>query len=375
MTALNDPTAPQTLLRAPRLRVLSGTTEIPGVISFRVDTNNQRQAGGYAVDISTPPGSTFTTAWWGSQSSIRLTVQAAILAPGAAVSGAAWQTLIVGDADTVEADPITGIVRVMGRDLTALLIDKKTADTYQNQTASQVATLLAQGVGLTPVVTATTTLVGTYYQQDHTRTSLNQFSNATTEWDLLTYLADQEQFDVFVQGTSLYFQPKTLPTAPPYELLYTPGTVATFNGKSLKLHRSMTLAKDIKVTVRSWSSKAKSSVTVTLRGSIATNAGAVVELGPPQTYVFVKPGLTHAQATVYAQQKLNELSKHERVVSIDMPGELTLTPRDMVSLSGTASNWDQVYYVDAISRSMSWTGFSETLRIKNHSPLDQAIVS
>jgi hypothetical protein len=109
-----------------------------------------------------------------------------------------------------------GRLQIEGRDLSSRLIENKTQEAFVNQTSSQVATTLAQRRGLTPQVTATTTLVGRYYQQDHVRDSLNQFSRTTTEWDLLIYLAQREGFDVFVKGTTLYFQPTTDPSADPY---------------------------------------------------------------------------------------------------------------------------------------------------------------
>jgi hypothetical protein len=88
-----------------------------------------------------------------------------------------------------------------------------------------------------------------------------------------------------------------------------------------------------------------------------------------QRYVFVKPNLTQAQALQFGQQMLAELTKHERIVEVTMPGELTLTPRNMVRLQGTGSSFDQVYYVDRISRTLAFEGgFLQTVRLKNSSP-------
>jgi hypothetical protein len=54
---------------------------------------------------------------------------------------------------------------------------------------------------------------------------------------------------------------------------------------------------------------------------------------------------------------------------VDMPGDLTLTPRNLVRLEGTATSWDQTYAVDEIHRSLSFSdGFKQTLRLKNSSP-------
>lgn len=359
-------------VNAPRLRVLAGAQPIIGAQSWTITATNNRQADQFNAHFALIPGASFSADWWSTQSRIRLTLQAGFADPNGGVLG--WQTLLVGDADTVDIELGTGLVRVAGRDLTALLIDQKTTDSYQNQTASYVATLLANEVGLTPNVAPTSTLIGRYYRADHTRTVLDQFSEASTQWDLLVYLANQEGFDVWVEGTTLNFQPA--PTQPTILTLpYMPGLIPRFGGTSLKLHRALTLAKDIEVKVRSWHSQHKEAITVTARGSIKTNAGAVVKLGPPQTYVFVRPDLTRAQAQAFAQQKLAEISRHERTVAVAMPGDLTTCARDMVQLSGTGTGFDQSYYIDTLERQISLTqGFVQTLTLKNHSPQMESLI-
>lgn len=364
---------PQTLslggVNAPRLRILAGTTPIAGAQSWKITATNNRQAAQFNAQIALLPGSSFSADWWSTQGQIRLALQAGFTNEAGGVVG--WQTMLVGDCDTVDIEMGTGLVRVAGRDLSALLIDQKISKTYQNQTSSQVATLLANEVGLTPNVAATSTLVGRYYRTDHTNTVQEQFSEASTQWDLLTYLADQEGFDVWVDGTKLNFQPSPA-NSTIVNLPYVQGAIPAFGGTSLTLHRALTLAKDVEVRVRSWSSKSKSSFMVSVRGSIKTNAGAVVKLGPPQVYNFIKPDLTHAQAEIFAQQKLVEISRHERVVTVNMPGDLTTNVRDMARLSGTGTGFDQIYYIDTLERTLSLNhGFVQTLTLKNQSPREE----
>ena len=98
-------------------------------------------------------------------------------------------------------------VEVDGRDLTARLLDARTQETFSNQTASEIAETLAGRHGLTPNVTATSTLAGRYYEAEHDRITLGQFSRATTEWDLLTYLAAREGFEAYISGQTLTFAP------------------------------------------------------------------------------------------------------------------------------------------------------------------------
>ena len=57
------------------------------------------------------------------------------------------------------------------------------------------------------------------------------------------------------------------------------------------------------------------------------------------------------------------------------PGEIALTPRDMVKLQGTGTSFDQTYYIASIDRSISFDeGFRQTMRLKNTSPRSQTQV-
>ncbi|MGI4748133.1 MAG: hypothetical protein ACRYFY_19125, partial [Janthinobacterium lividum] len=47
---------------------------------------------------------------------------------------------------------------------------------------------------------------------------------------------------------------------------------------------------------------------------------------------------------------------HERVISGSMAGELDLTARHRLRLSGTGTSWDQIYTIDRIEREMSLGG-------------------
>ncbi len=86
--------------------------------------------------------------------------------------------------------------------------------------------LLAGRHGLGAEVQPTKTPVGRYWQLEHDRITLDQFSRATTEWDLLVGLAEREGFDVWVGRGTLYFQPPATTVQPGAALR----PVATPNG-------------------------------------------------------------------------------------------------------------------------------------------------
>lgn len=206
----------------------------------------------------------------------------------------------------------------------------------------------------------TTTPVGRYYQSEHDRITLDQFNHATTEWDLLVFLARQEGFDVFVQGQTLCFQPVT--QVGDLAMSLRPEDVI-----DLRLERSLTLARDIEVVVKSWNSR--QNCAFIQRARAAGQNGTKRSNGSPQRYVFVQPNLTPDDASKFAQRKLAELTRHERTIRISMPGELSLSPRSMIALEGTGTEFDQTYYVDVIERRLNQdSGLTQRILAKNTSP-------
>jgi len=76
-----------------------------------------------------------------------------------------------------------------------------------------------------------------------------------------------------------------------------------------------------------------------------------------------------AQANALAATKISELTQHERRITFELPGDLSLTPRSMVSLTGTGTDFDQSYFVSQIRmRCNLGSGFPMHVEAKNASP-------
>lgn len=371
---MNDPYGVQTTYRFPHLRVMSNGQELLGALEASVVTNNYYQCDTFSAQFAMNHPDT-TPGWWDVEPPFLVDIQVSL-------DGEVWTSLVQGEVDHLRPNVQTGLLQVEGRDLSARLIEYRTQGSFHNQTSSEVALALARAVGLKAIVEKTTTLVDRYYEADNTSTSANldQFSHTTTGWDLLTYLAQREQFDVFVRGTTLYFQAITPPNSDPFVVVWTPPSpIPRLNVISLRLERSLTLAKDIEVQVRSWNSEHERSFTKTSRAIGGKSASATSKSGgktsTTQKYILVLPNKTEEQAQQLANSLAREYSLHERVVSVDMPGELVLTPRNLVKLQGTATSFDQTYFIASIDRSISvGEGFRQTMRMKNSSPRTQTQV-
>ena len=250
-----------------------------GVTGASWEPNNQFEAATFTIEGNVEPVYAMNAAWWLNQGKVTVQIQVGY-DPGNGIIP--WQTVLTGVVDQGQISLDDRTIRVTGRDLVAQLIDTKTAQAYQNNTASEIVTLLAQNAGLqitdgqgNSTVTHTTTLVGTYYQIDHNRMALGGFHSDITQWDLLKYLAQQEGFDLFVSGTALYFQPPAT-TADAYNIFWTldQDGIPVSNVIGLSLEHSLTLAKGVSVTVKSWNSKlAKPIIATTADPDYKTSPG------------------------------------------------------------------------------------------------------
>ncbi len=365
--AAGDGAARGGTVRAPRLRLLVGGVVVQGVTEAFVATNNHYAADRFTLSLALGADPVATAAFWSEQSYFLIDLQAGFAPATAPLGATAWVSLIQGAVDTVRIDALRQTVFLQGRDLTAVFIESRIQQSFANQTASDIATTLAANHNLQAVVTPTTTPVGRYYNSEHDRITLDQFSRATTEWNLLVWLAEREGFDVFVQGTTLYFQPPNANPSPALTLSANPDSAIGANAIDIVMERALTLAGDISVTVKSWSSRQGAAFTQTVTASGVSALGS--QGARPQSYVFVRPNLTPDEALRYATAKLQELTLHERVVIAHLPGELTLTPRDMIAITGTGTGFDQTYYIDTIEREIRFDGgFTERIRAKNTSP-------
>lgn len=334
------------LVRTPSLLIIAAGIPIPGVMDLDVHANSHLAADRFRIRAA------MTAAAAASLLQPDTILDLRIGLDGPPVS------ILVGEADSIVIDPLRNTIELEGRDLTRRLLDARTQETFANQTSSEIAATLATRHGLTPSVTATTTLAGRYYDTEHDCFTLAQFARATTEWDLLSFLAAREGFEVFVTAQTLHFHPRsdTVPSV----------TITPADCISLSLERALTLARDIEVTVKSWSTRQQAAVVQTARRARNGKHGSG---GPPQQIVVVRPNLSSSDALALAQRILADLSGHERLVHAELPGDLILTPRSRVVLTGTDTDFDQVYYIAELDRSYSAAhGFTQRLRLKNADP-------
>lgn len=327
---------PSSAVRAPRLLVLANGAPLGGAFDAVVCSSGAFGASRFSVRAALQGDA----AAWTAQTSIAVDVRMALQ------PGAGFVSLVQGLADTVTLDPIAGTLTLEGRDGSAVLMETPAQETFANRTASEIATVLAGRHGLAADVQATMAPAGRYWELEHDSLTLNTAGKSTTEWDLLVTLAQHEGFQLWVDGGTLHFRPPA-----PVPPLLLPVASCT----SLRLERSLTLAGDIAVAVKSWHSRAGVGCT----GLAQTSRGA----GQRRNYVFVVPNLTQDAAQALAQQRLGEIAGHELTLHATMPGELSLTPRGLLQLSGSGTGFDTVFAISEVERRLhAHQGFTQTVR-------------
>lgn len=321
--------------RVPRLRVLADGVEVPGVIAASVDANNHLAADRFRVVLAAGAGGLAAVDAVGA----RLDVQVAL--------GGVWTSLVVGEADSVGYDPLQGVIEVDGRDLSAMLIDARVDETFANRTSSEIVEVLAGRHGLGVEATATATMAGRYYQSNHDQMTMGTFSRAMSEWDLLSYLAVREGFDLYVTGDVLRFAASGGDA---------PVVLMPADCLSLQLEHALGMERAIEVTVRSWDQRGAQAVAQTALGG---------GKGRAWKHAVVRPNLPPDEAQRLAERVLSDLVRHARTASLSMPGDVGLTPRAGVELRGTGSDWDGVYAVSEVRRSVSMSqGFVQRVSLQ-----------
>lgn len=232
-------------------------------------------------------------------------------------------------------------ITLSGRNVVGAMIDYKITEKYPNLTASGIAAKFAKQFNLTPMITPTSTFAGTFYNDNST--TLGQETNV---WDLLLYLAKQEDFIVRVKGKQLLFGPYATVTGyenqPPLDYAWGHDIL------ELELERSPHAARDIVVKVISYDRNNKGRIVETAKSNTE-------KTGKRDSYIetYVIPGLTRDQAQKKARWILHELSRTELIGTMVCAGNETLEIDRRINLYGLGDQLSQSYYLNRVSHHLN----------------------
>lgn len=350
------------ILRHPRGALRVNGDDIEGWLSIETEENEFSTADTFRITLSMS-GLPLDRGpkWWMETQKAEVEIFMGLPANPDAFGAGDLTSVFFGEVDAVEADWVARVINISGRDLTARLLDDKTSEKFVNLTASEIVEKFAAKHGLTPEVTKTTTKAGRYYQIDHV-----DLQDERTAWDIVSWLAHEEGFAAYVRGRTLYFGPRSTADDQPAFIITRreadQNEPERGNYTRLATYRDLGVAGDIHVTVKSWNAKQKKGFTRT-----AGSGG-----GEAKRYSYTIPGLSPDQAKDKARAILDDLSRHALRLEYEGAGRVDLHVSQTILLQGTGTGWDQVYFPEAIRRTLNkGEGLSWSISAKNRATDDE----
>lgn len=325
--------------RAPRMRVIVGGALATGVIDVRVMSTNYYSADWFHASFTYAGDQIPSLAYWSSVEGCEVNIQCRLQPQEE------YRSLIEGWIDSVVIDPIHSIARIEGRDYSASLVGSCSRAAYANLSAGEIVSLVALNGGLTPDVYPTTDLIGRFYGGGNEQTLIGHYASNMTDWDLVVHLARREDYDVFVQGKSLYFGPRG-------GIIRRTFPIDCVDVTDLRLERCLERRRDLDVSIRSWNSQLQQAFGNDINSAAPSTALSAIDPDVnrgPATMVMA-PNLRVNDIARMNRLIRQEIVQHRRTIELEMPGELDMTPRSRISLSGTRSEFDQDYDVESIDR-------------------------
>lgn len=290
--------------------------------------------------------------------------------------GAQWATVFTGIVDRVQWMPTGTRIEIECRDMMAKLMDLRVQSAWLNHTAPEIVKAAIAAAGLTPNVTFSGTMSGQFWQVEHKRTSAIAHHRFQTAYDLARFIADSYGCDLYADGSTINcVTPVSADDGVVHRLLYqdaaTDTPIAT-HAIGLLLERDYVLAKNVMVHVMSWDSRQRTAAQTWFSAdghsrTQSENGGTL--------YTYRFPGLRQDEVEKRAEALYNQIVAHDRRVTAQMPGIITLAPRHYMRLGGTHSSWDlsEPYAVDAVAGSFSLDGgFTQDVTLRNRASSEGA---
>ena len=235
-------------------------------------------------------------------------------------------------------------IELSGRDkASSKLIDKQSTETFTNQKPQDVVKKLAGDV---PVETdQLSDSAGKIYQLDY-----NAITHRSSVWTAIQKLADLNGMNAYVTGGTLYWK-SIDEQLPPYQIWWQAPTAfapARSNALELKCHRNGQMGQEINVTSRSHNYKQKK--------SLSANSSAGGSVSGVLQYNYIIPSATVEQLQSHADKKCKEHSKHAFDIAVTILGDLSITPRMSIQLTGTGTSFDETYDVQDVKHEIGFDG-------------------
>lgn len=338
-------------VRAPRCIVSTdGGDCVP--IDCEVSVSQHQSADTFNAKIALDGPDGIGASFWADTSPINVTV----MATNDANSGGYTQ-MFTGQVDKVEIDFEDRTVHISGRDKTSGPLDQKTNEKWLNKQPQDIISDLAGRSGLGVNFSGQSPdRAGLKYKDDY-----NRISELDSHWNVIVRLSKMLGCIAFVKGSTLNIQPYDFSGGGTYTISYVPPTPENYaQGNFIKMTcgRDLNLAKDVKVNHKSWQHKEGKAIESEFESS---GSGSALLL-----HSLKGANMTKAQQDSITKARLAEIISHERTVTIDTYGDVTIDPSMTLVVTGTGTGFDQSYVISDIEHHWSWDqGYRMNVRVRN----------
>ena len=342
MTYISATDATQLRVRQARCWLKIDGVRLP-CITATVTRKSERKADAFSAELSVDETATagFGYAEWADYQPTDVEILMSL-------DGGDPVSMITGQIDEPHIHWGECTVSVSGRDKSASLTEKRTSTAYKNQKTSDIVPTIAQAHGLDASVADTGDFAGKVYDTDFVHLLAN-----LSDHEALSRLAEREGYRWYVDGTTLYFEPKGTDTDT-YDVQWVPpdgkGQVGRATVLDLDTHRNMTAARPHNVTTKSWHHKDAKKYE---GKASATGVGDTVEIEHHHN------GRNQPQVDKLSKSRLKEAIRHDCSVTVKAPADLSVTPRQKLSLTGTGTIFDQLYDIDSVEITVAWEAGSD----------------
>ena len=331
--------------KAPRVLAEINGIIVDDVIHANITMHQPGKSSSFALTVSM--GSQSTNDHWIIGAARRTVVSLSVHMTGTEEKIHIFEGL----ADDIAFDAIGKVAHIRGRDYSAILAGATIQSSFSNLTASEIVSSIAEQHGFPCIITPTHSMAGSYRSGNYNQMLLNDYSEFTNQWHLVSTLANLESFDVFFEGGTLLFRPRgSIVTV---KAQYTPKDFI-----SLRFHRKCPLLTQTKISVKSWDSWLGQSVTHKEEQFFEWmgEADQAINIASENEVVLIKPNMSYSSAERLCKNYSQNISQNSLYVDATMQGETSLRPGDVIIINGTNTFFDQQYTIKSIDRRLSPDG-------------------
>ena len=336
----------------PRLSLLVNREQIPGLIEAHISSGPSGTATSFRISCHIEPNSLFRSSVWSSLNEIEIELWLSTGPDNRSIQ------LVVGNADTVQIDPIGKTVIVSGRDFASLLIDSRWTGSDVNQTASEIVGAIATRHGLPISVTPTDHIMGRPDQDGHDYVRLLEHCRSLSDWDVVIEAARHEAYDAYFSGRTLNFHPTGTDR----------NAFISLNAADLirlRLEHNLHLGRLRQFTVQSWDPWYRA----VAAGTAQDASSSTLAMRGPVT--MTRPSLDSSSASNLAERQLTLARNAEFIIDAITPIDRLVSPRSYIFLHGTGTVFDRLYRIDSINWDFN-SRFGCKQHLRAHSQSNQA---